>query len=116
MRDSDIVGRFGGDEFLLILIDANLDGGKVVSERLLGALHEGADPFRPRGIPPLQATMGLASLEPGDAPPMELGTPDFPSAVERLVEAADAAMYRAQRDALRLLLGPALNWADFLRD
>ncbi|MEK6527481.1 MAG: sensor domain-containing diguanylate cyclase, partial [Nitrospirota bacterium] len=34
LRDTDIAGRFGGDEFLLILVQTNINVGKQVAERI----------------------------------------------------------------------------------
>lgn len=34
LRDTDIAGRFGGDEFVLILVQTNMNVGKQVAERI----------------------------------------------------------------------------------
>ncbi|UCC74732.1 MAG: diguanylate cyclase [Gemmatimonadota bacterium] len=114
VRDSDVVGRFGGDEFLLILIDANQEGGVIVAERLHSALASQWESSWPPGMPQLTTTVGLAALEPGDASPMDLGIPDFAQVVEQLVSEADAAMYRAQHYGLRFAEGRKLRWPDFI--
>ncbi len=114
VRDSDVVGRFGGDEFLVILIDANHEGADIVADRLSEVLRAGRGP-RPEGVPPLEASMGLVTLEPGEASAIELGFPDFPAAAERLVAEADAAMYTARREEKVMHAGPTLTWADFTR-
>lgn len=38
LRDTDIAGRFGGDEFVLILIQTNINIGKQVAERLRNSI------------------------------------------------------------------------------
>jgi diguanylate cyclase (GGDEF)-like protein len=35
LRTSDILGRYGGEEFLMILPQTNVDGALIVAERLL---------------------------------------------------------------------------------
>jgi two-component system cell cycle response regulator len=115
VRDSDIVGRFGGDEFLVILIDANRTGAGIVADRLHEAVSgERGIPW-PGGIPRLKTSIGTATLGPSAASPMELGFPDFPKLVERLVEEADGAMYQARRVPKGIFAGPTLDWADFLK-
>jgi diguanylate cyclase (GGDEF)-like protein len=114
VRDSDVVGRFGGDEFLVILIDAPHEGADIVAERLHTALLKEEGRPLPPGVPPLKTSMGLATLEPGDTPPMDLGFPDFPTVVETLVAEADAAMYRARREARGMSAGRTLTWDEFV--
>ena len=80
VRDSDTVGRFGGDEFLVILPD--IDGAReaaLVAAKMLSAL---SDPAGEEAI--LSASIGIA-LFPQDAP----------SSAE-LIACADKAMYRAK--------------------
>ena len=38
LRDHDVVARYGGDEFVVLLPDADADGGRVVADRIAAAL------------------------------------------------------------------------------
>lgn len=40
VRDIDICGRYGGEEFTVILVDTNADGAQVVAERLRSVIEE----------------------------------------------------------------------------
>lgn len=113
VRDSDIVGRFGGDEFLVVLIDANHDGADIVAERLYQALAAERGRPWPSSVPPLKTSMGMASLDPGDVPPMDFGFPDFGHVIEALVHEADTSMYAARREAKGMFAGRTLTWAQF---
>ena len=83
-RPTDVVGRFGGDEFLVLLPGTRLEDAEDVAERLRSGIP--AIPmdwfFLPR--PPLTMSLGVAQYRPGE-----------PSAV--LIRRADAALYRAKR-------------------
>ncbi len=83
-RETDIVARFGGDEFALILPDTGLAGAVAVAERIRERIAryrflatEGLDIH-------ITASVGVATL------------PDVASSADELVEAADAAMYRVK--------------------
>lgn len=84
LRPQDLLGRFGGDEFIVALPDTTLETAKMVCERLrqlLTQLHESASniPF------PLSASFGVATLL------------DFDTCLlEDLLQQADSAMYRAK--------------------
>ena len=40
IRESDIVGRYGGDEFLVILKGTTLDHAKIIAQKIINAIHE----------------------------------------------------------------------------
>jgi diguanylate cyclase (GGDEF)-like protein len=85
VRDVDLAGRWGGEEFLLILPGTNLAGGARVAERIRAALA-GRIVLSADGTPiPLTASFGVAA------------TPPATTAAE-LFSAADAALYEAKRN------------------
>ena len=83
-RETDVVARFGGDEFALVLPDTGSEGARAVGERVREriAAHEflQADGLRIR----LTASVGVATL------------PDSAASEEALIQAADQAMYRVK--------------------
>jgi diguanylate cyclase (GGDEF)-like protein len=83
-RETDVVSRFGGDDFALVLPDTGADGAYAVGERIREriAAHgflagDGLDIH-------LTASVGVATL------------PDVAASAEELVAAADRAMYRVK--------------------
>ena len=85
LRDIDLAGRWGGEEFLLILPGTDLAGGAQVSERIRLALA-GRIVLSADGTPvPVTASFGVAA------------TPPATTAAE-LFSAADAALYEAKRN------------------
>lgn len=86
VRAEDIVCRFGGEEFVVILPMANLQNTCTRAERIrlalreLGVLHQGHS----LGI--ITASVGVAAL------------PDHGRVRGPLLEAADAALYRAKKE------------------
>ena len=85
VRDVDLAGRWGGEEFLLILPGTDLSGGAQVAERIRVALA-GRIVLTSAGTPiPVTASFGVAA------------TPPATTAAE-LFSAADAALYEAKRN------------------
>jgi diguanylate cyclase (GGDEF)-like protein len=85
-RAEDIVGRYGGDEFMIILPEADTAKAQRIGERIQANLAarclegEGKD-----GCVPIRLSMGVACY-PGDA-----------TIMRELVDAADAALYRSKQ-------------------
>jgi diguanylate cyclase (GGDEF)-like protein len=81
LRRSDILVRWGGEEFLAILPDTNVDGARITLDRLNAA----GLGLRPDGAP-LTASIGVAER-------MTDNIPDW----HHLVELADQRMYEAKK-------------------
>lgn len=82
LRASDSVGRYGGEEFLLILPRANIAGAREVADRVRASVA--ARPLI-ETLPGLGVTMSLGVACSGAS------VPD-----EGLIQAADQALYRAK--------------------
>jgi diguanylate cyclase (GGDEF)-like protein len=82
LRESDVAGRWGGEEFLLLLPGADEEGAAQLSERVRLALAARSIP----GFPALRVTASFGVAEYSG----ETNT-------EQLVAAADGALYRAKR-------------------
>ncbi len=85
LREADLAGRIGGEEFLMVLPETDLSGARPFAERLRKAIASTPIPL-PSG--PLQVTcsLGIAQRSAAD---LEAG---------RLLARADAALYRAKAD------------------
>ena len=85
LRESDTIARFGGDEFVILqpVVDAATDAADL-ARKVLVALEE---PILVEGVSHRVATsIGIALY------------PEHAVEIERLMELADAALYRAKRD------------------
>lgn len=89
VRTSDCVARFGGDEFVLILKDADRAGSQIVVNRLRSVLAESPLP----GLPDQMVTVSVGVAMFG-----EDGTTS-----EELLAAADTAMYADKRSRKELV-------------
>jgi diguanylate cyclase (GGDEF)-like protein len=87
LRLHDMVARFGGEEFSMIMINAGKDEAYPILERLRADVEE--HPFRQRDIQPsgrLTISAGLASF------------PDDGTTYEEILGKADEALYRAKHE------------------
>ena len=94
-RDTDVVGRFGGEEFVVVCEETDTRGAMLLAERIRNELE--ATTFRPESQP-LQVTcsVGIATFDPGDRRSSPGGTRsgrDF----DALFKAADEALYVSKR-------------------
>lgn len=83
VRDVDVAGRIGGEEFALLLPETDLDGAQAGAERLRGSLAERDLALSDGRVERVTASFGVAQLETGQSG-------------DELLRAADAALYRAK--------------------
>ena len=81
LRESDLAGRYGGEEFLILLPDTPLDGAVVLAEKLRDEVAHVVVPGVDRAI---SASFGVASF-PADTPDGEM-----------LIRMVDRALYAAK--------------------
>jgi diguanylate cyclase (GGDEF)-like protein len=82
-RKTDIVGRWGGEEFVVVISGADEKGARIAGERVRLAVEE-MSLLDDRGKPiPVRASIGIACLEVKDT-------------AEMLIDRADRAMYQAK--------------------
>jgi diguanylate cyclase (GGDEF)-like protein len=81
-RQHDLIARWGGEEFVVLLPETDLQGGMAAAEKLRESMT--ADVF-PAGVQDLDLTLsiGVAAYEPGQT-------------LDDCVKAADTAMYQAK--------------------
>lgn len=84
LRTQDLVGRYGGEEFLVLLPHTPLAGALELAGQLRAAVEQAKFVFEGRGVP-VTLSIGVVGgrLEPGDS-------------WDGLIAAADEAMYRAK--------------------
>jgi len=78
-RATEVAARFGGDEFAILLLDADAERAQTVAERIRNCLRTHPD------LPTLSVSLGL-SVFPGDGP-----------AATDLLEAADKRLYQDKK-------------------
>jgi diguanylate cyclase (GGDEF)-like protein len=93
IRPTDTVGRFGGDEFVIVCEDLVDEAGAMdIADRVLRTLE---DPFpTPSGERTLSASIGVATCSVHNL----IGADD-------LIRAADSAMYRAKMEGKSRIVG-----------
>lgn len=82
LRAVDVVARYGGEEFLVVMAGASDEETAIIAERLRAVVAE--RPVVAAGLSlPITISVGVAAMK-------------EPTGVERLIAAADAALYRAK--------------------
>lgn len=82
VREFDIVGRYGGEEFVVILPETELSAATEIAERLRILINK---TFESGKLPQITVSIGVASI-----------TQDTPD-LDTLVDIADGAMYIAKK-------------------
>lgn len=83
LRQSDVAGRLGGEEFAVLLPGADVEGLRNFAERVRRQVEQEKAPIGERSLA-LTVSIGVSSFRPGDPTP------------EAVLERADKALYRAK--------------------
>ena len=85
-RDTDVVARYGGEEFMVLLPDTDLDGSKIIAERIRARLesHVHVEGEHKRRV---TASIGVASF-----------LAHAPQSPQDLLAYADKALYQAKAE------------------
>jgi diguanylate cyclase (GGDEF)-like protein len=83
VRETDVIGRYGGDEFVIVLPETPLNGALVIAERVRRKIEDYEFVAQDQNVR-LTVSLGVANL------------PKHTLTAEGLIKKADAAMYRAK--------------------
>ncbi|MEC8326850.1 MAG: diguanylate cyclase [Pseudoalteromonas spongiae] len=83
LRESDVAGRYGGEEFAVTLVDTDLDGAKVFAERLRKTIEDAVIHYEESEIT-LTISIGIAQFD------------GKYTKYEQWIEDADKALYRSK--------------------
>ena len=97
VRPYDTVGRYGGEEFLIILPDTVAWSARMVAERIRQVMAETPVAYESASVA-ITASVGVVSVGAG-----------FHGEPRHLVEAADTALYEAKRQGRNRVVGIALH-------
>ena len=95
-RSGDIIGRPGGDEFVIVFPDTDLPMANLVAERIRGSIVE-SDLRSVLGngiLGGITASIGVAPLRPGDS-------------ISHLVDRADRSLFEAKRQGRNRVIADA---------
>jgi diguanylate cyclase (GGDEF)-like protein len=93
VRASDVACRYGGEEFVVVLLDADLAAAMPSVERICSEIKQKRCIYRGRTLPGIAVSAGIAQY------------PVHGNSAEALLRAADEAMYAAKnagRDRIEL--------------
>jgi len=84
LRDSDIIFRYGGEEFVILLSDTDANGAELLAERIRSSIEHHTIAYGMETIK-ITASLGVSTFHDGDT-------------IESFVKHADEAMYTAKNN------------------
>ena len=99
IRDTDVVGRYGGDEFAVILPHTTSEGAALVGSRIVELLDQQSVGIEDKKLD-IRSSVGVSMLEPHAFAPSDLPqtipSSYFLNMAESLLNRADKALYQAK--------------------
>jgi diguanylate cyclase (GGDEF)-like protein len=90
LRISDALGRFGGEEFVVLLIDADIDSATMVAQRIRASIANIPFELSSGELLPVSVSIGVATLDDFERDHAIEGV------AQQLVAHADTALYQAK--------------------
>jgi diguanylate cyclase (GGDEF)-like protein/PAS domain S-box-containing protein len=84
LRKTDVLGRFGGEEFVVLFVETGLAEAQRVAERLLAKVAEPMSSLDATAVP-VTISAGVVERRPGET-------------LDAVLKTADEALYQAKRD------------------
>lgn len=117
-RTTDIIGRYGGDEFAILLPHTNSEEAAIVGQRII-SLFEGKTIPSPAGDIPLLGSVGLSTLEASGIKNEDITRPVrltyFDDVGTILIKNADSALYTSKNaGGAQINIGPTASWPPLL--
>jgi diguanylate cyclase (GGDEF)-like protein len=116
-RATDLIGRYGGDEFVILLPDTSLENVYIAVERIQEGLR-GKNVTGNFGSIPVKCSLGACGIKAHDfrveVIPRPIPNSYFKKMAEILIAAADQMLYQAKQNGRSCsIIGGNLNWIDF---
>lgn len=86
LRNQDIFGRYGGEEFLILLPETDIKGGIVLAEKLRDLIEK----FEFKGVPKVTASFGVTQYRKGEE-------------METTIERSDISLYLSKNRGRNLV-------------
>lgn len=86
IRKTDLLARYGGDEFIAVLPSTNMETAEVIAERIRQTVEAaGIPPFDGMDLPPITCSVGVSTY------------PAHCDSKDSLIKSADVTLYKAKQ-------------------
>jgi len=116
-RNTDIIGRFGGDEYIILMPQTGREGAELVGNRIISLFKTETIPSN-EGDLPLQGSLGISTIEPHTFKPEDIPHPIPQDYFEKvgldLIKIADQKLYASKKaGGGQLQSSPPGKWPPF---